>query len=295
MANGKTKAIEKHKQHDEMAEYDDSIVSVVPDYLKDAPEGPVRGGENVEPGDHIIPRLAICGKQSPQFDEQNERFIEGLKIGQFFNSVTREIYGAEIFAVPLFEVKTRAIFRLYGEDGPPICLSTDGKRGEGDPGGECRICPERQFTRDKNGKSVKPRCSEIMSYAVLLMPTASKPTVTDIGEGRHLVIWNVTPRVDTVSLLGFKSTSLSSAKTWNTLLDLRRRDWFSGVYRLTAVAQSDGKNSWHIPMVENAGWLSQAGYELCKPAYESIKGVLSSGTARIDEFAEKDRQPGDEA
>jgi hypothetical protein len=274
----KTEAIERHEEETE------AIVQIesaeIPDYLVNAPEEPIRGAENVEPGDFIMPRLSICGKQSPQFDENNERYIAGLKMGQFFNSVTGEIYGNQIYVVPLMEVKTRAIFRAYGEDGPPLCVSSDGKTGEGVPGGECRPCQERQFMRNEQGKSVKPRCTEIMSYAVLVMPKNAEPAK----------VWAAFPRLESISMIGFKSTSIGSAKTWNTLLKLRNRDWFAGVYLLTSVAQSDGKNSWYIPKVENAGWQSEEGYKACLPCYESIKDMFSSGRARVDEFTE--REPG---
>lgn len=289
MANGK-----KHKHEEDqqsLVALSGGLAAGVPDYLAEEPSEPIRGAENLEQGDFLMPRLSICGKQSPQFDENNERHIEGLKIGQFFNSITREVYGDAVYAVPLIEVKTRGKFRPYGEDGPPLCVSSDGRQGEGDPGGECARCPERQFTRDGKGNSVKPRCTEIMSYAVLLMPDGAEPRTVDVG-GKKLLQWSETPRFDSVSVIGFKSTSIGSAKTWNTLLKLRNRDWFAGVYKLTAVAQSDGKNSWHIPMVENAGWQSKAGYDLCLPFYESVKNMFATGRARVDEFAE--RESGDE-
>lgn len=262
-----------------------SIMETMPDYLRTTSgDEPIRGAENVESSDYVMPRLAIASKQSPQVDENSEKHIEGLKQGQFFNSITREIYGPEIYVVPLLEVKTRAVFRPYGEDGPPLCLSSDGRTGVGDPGGDCAACPMRQFTRTEKGDSIKPRCTEIMNYAVLLMPAnGGKP-----ADG----VWKHAPRLDTVSVIGFKSTSIGSAKNWNTLLRLRNRDWFAGVYKLTAVAQSDGKNSWHIPLVENAGWQSEEGYRLALPCYESIKGMFASGRARVDEFSE--REPGDE-
>lgn len=260
-----------------------NIMSTMPAYLAGPAPQVLRGGEQVEAGDFVIPRLSICSKQSPQFDENNEKYIPGLKLGVFFNTVSREIYGPSVYAVPLLETKSRAIFRPYGEDGPPICISSDGKQGDGDPGGECAKCPERQFTKDKDGKSVKPHCSEQLNFAVLILPSAAAPIDN---------VWTAIPRIDTISILGFKSTSIGSAKTWITLLRLRNRDWFAGVYKLTSVLQTDGKNSWHIPLCENAGWLSEAGFKFCEPAYESLRSMLASGRAKIDDSSE--REPGDE-
>ena len=242
------------KKKDEVATVtpNTGIMATMPDYLREPAAAP-RGGENLEPEDIIMPRLAICGKQSPQFDKNNDRFIDGLEMGDFFNTITQEVYGPAIYVVPLFEAKTRTRFPPYGTDGQVLCRSADGKHGIGDNPvkGDCMQCPLRQFIDDK-----RPECTQFLNYAVLLMPQN--------GKASHDV-WKVLPRLDTASVLGFKSTALGSAKQWNAMLKMRGRDWFACVFKLKSTAKIDGKNSWYIPTVENAGWLSKEGFELTQP------------------------------
>lgn len=250
-----------------------SVMSSMPDYLQEAPTEPIRGAENVRREDVIMPRLNVCGKQSPQFDETNEKHIPGLKMGDYFNTITREIYGQRIYTVPLFELNTRAKYRDYKESGPPFCISHDGKIGIGDPGGECRTCKCAQFTAGKNGKNERPECTDQLNFAVLLLPEAAVP---------KSLIWDVTPRLETISILGFKSTSFKKGQEWITMLKLRNRDWFTTVFKLTSEAKSDGKNSWHIPVPENAGWLAERGAKLSRPMYESAYEIYREGRMKVD-------------
>lgn len=253
-----------------------STMSSLPDYLQEAPTEPIRGGENVRREDIIMPRLQICSKQSPQFDENNEKHIDGLKLGQFFNTITRENYGDSVYAVPLFELNTRSRNRAYGEKGQPYCQSFDGKTGEGDPGGDCKTCKYSQWTQVKGkDKNLKPECTDSLNFAVMLMPKGMAMPEN--------LIWGVLPRIDTISILGFKSTSFGKGQEWITMLRLRNRDWFTTVFKLTTVAKTDGNNSWHIPVPDNAGWLSREGADLSRPCYESIHDMYKSGRMKVDE------------
>jgi hypothetical protein len=260
------------------------LPNAVPDYLATPPTEPIRGAENIEQGDYLMPRLAVCGKQTPQFDENHERYIEHLKLGEFFNSISGEIFGSTIYVVPLIEGKTRAKYRPYEETGPPYCMSSDGKHGEGDPGGECRKCGFRLFTPGTNGKNNKPECTEIFNYAVLVMPKG-EPINKD-----GVLLWEQHPRLDTFSILRFKSTSYPQGQAWNSLLRMRNRDWFTQVYKISSFARSDGKNSWHIPVAENAGWLSQQATEFSKPCYELARDIFGSGRLSVDEDVDE-REP----
>jgi hypothetical protein len=257
-----------------------AIPNAVPDYLSAAPTEPIKGAENIESGDYLFPRLAVAGKQTPQRDEHHERFIKDLNNGDFFNSISSENFGPIIYVVPLIEGKTRAKYKPYEESGPPYCISVDGKQGEGDPGGPCKTCPHRLFMPGANGKNTKPACTECFNYAVLVMPVNGGVPRPD---SNGLTIWNHHPRLDTFSVLRFKSTSYPQGQAWNSLLRMRNRDWFYQVYKVSSYAKSDGKNSWHIPVVENAGWLSQQAAEFSRPCYELARDIFTSGRLRVDE------------
>jgi hypothetical protein len=57
------------------------------------PQNDHRGTEHLTKDDIQMPRLALAQQMSPQLDEGNPKFIEGLKQGDMFNSVTSEIIG----------------------------------------------------------------------------------------------------------------------------------------------------------------------------------------------------------
>jgi hypothetical protein len=53
-----------------------------------------------------------------------------------------------------------------GEKNPPDCISNDGRRGEGDPGGPCNSCVFNEFGSDSKGGKGKA-CKDIISLFIL--------------------------------------------------------------------------------------------------------------------------------
>lgn len=73
--------------------------------------------------------------------------------------------------------------KYTGASTPPDCGSIDGKYGEGNPGGDCKICPLNQFGSDEEarGKACKNmhriyllRSGEVLPILVTLPPTSIK-------------------------------------------------------------------------------------------------------------------------
>lgn len=58
------------------------------------------GMEDIGAEDIKIPFLALAQDLSPEVKKQKDEYIEGLEVGQFFNSVTGEIYPEELYVVP---------------------------------------------------------------------------------------------------------------------------------------------------------------------------------------------------
>jgi hypothetical protein len=67
----------------------------------DIPEGEGTGLEGIDASDQIVPRLQIAAGTSKQVIEGSDVYIEGLRQGEVFNTVTGEIYGKEVFVVSL--------------------------------------------------------------------------------------------------------------------------------------------------------------------------------------------------
>src|SRR6267142_5673038 len=136
----------------------------VPEYLRTATPD---GFENMGQGDLIVPRLGLCQELSPQRKKSKPNFIDGLKVGEFFNTVTSKNYGGTVQIIPLTFYKSR--IRFHEELGKGIlCQSLDARVGVGEPGGNCATCPMSRFGSAKKGKG--QACTEFYNYPSLIVP-----------------------------------------------------------------------------------------------------------------------------
>ena len=71
----------------------------LPDYLQ-GKDG--FGSENVKLRNLTVPRLQIIQALSPQVDEANAAYIHGAKVGDIFNTLTKDLYGTTIYFVDAF-------------------------------------------------------------------------------------------------------------------------------------------------------------------------------------------------
>lgn len=157
-------------------------VAEVPDYLKDV--NTADGTEGMTREDMIMPRLALAQKMSHEVDPENAKFIDGLEIGELFNSVTKQIYGEG----PLEFVVLKRDVPRYVEFNP--LDQGGGIKDMNVPAND----PRTQFTRGADGKSVKPIATKFYDFIVMLLPSMEV-----IG-------------------LSFKSTGLKAARLLNTTL-----------------------------------------------------------------------------
>lgn len=254
-----------------------AIQSDVPDYLRRQAGQPAAGLEQMDRSDFTLPRLGLCQSNSPQRSEGDAKHIEGLKDGQFFNSVTQSIYGKSVKIVPLMFFKSRIRFREMDEGGGILCRSDDGKTGIGDPGGECEKCPCAQFTQGDNKNTVPPECDKFYNYAVLVVPE------------------NGTIGPDSLAVMSLKSTGLKTARDFNALLRLKKTDAFAGIYEVTsAVQKNQAKQSWFTHVIKPAGWVSKEQWAVAKGVYESVAQAHTEGRLKVEaeDIAAEGREPG---
>src|SRR5438132_1612945 len=129
----------------EITKREPGALSDVPDYLRRKGDGPPLGLENLERNDMTLPRLGLCQSLTPQRIKSDPKYIAGLEEGEFFNTITREVYGNRVRLVPLLFYKTRILFGPKDEGGGLRCQSFDNLIGIGTPGGTCLTCPLSQF------------------------------------------------------------------------------------------------------------------------------------------------------
>lgn len=137
----------------------------IPEHLREYAEMGAVGFENVKAEDTIVPRLAIAQAISPQVTKGDPSRIEGLEVGQFFNTVTEEIYGETVNVTPLLEFPSRILFPPRGSNDPIRCstktVDSEGRliNGPITPQG-CDLCPYSKFGED----GTPPECTLFYNY-----------------------------------------------------------------------------------------------------------------------------------
>lgn len=203
----------------------------VPDYLKDAK---MEGLEHVTEADIAMPRLLIAQQGSPQINSVKPEFIEDLKSGDFFNSLTGQIYGRG-----------------------PIVFSVL----RGDPPRWMEFIPREQ------GGGIKDRDVPHGDPRTEWQPDGKPPIATKFYDfiimlhqfGGQLVA------------LSFKSTGLKVARGLNGLMQARMKPIYTGTYAIDAPSTTNAKGSWFIPRVRNVGWIPQEMISMMKEMHDNFK------------------------
>ena len=252
-----------------------SPLDKVPDYLREFDKE--EGFEEVKPGEVKIPRLILAQKGHPQVDENEPNFIAGLKVGEYFNSITGQIYGAQIIILPLLKFGERIRFADKETGGGILCRSFDMIKGEGDPGGECAKCKYPAFGSAKGGTGKGTDCAEFKNFPAIV-----------VDEKGRLDVANTV-------IVTMKSTHLVAAEQLISLSKFRSAPMYTGTYKMTSRPKKFAKGNAHVPVVENFGWVAPEDAAAAKAAYEFMKQVRAEGRLKFDEHDDDDEIPGDEA
>jgi hypothetical protein len=223
---------------------------------------PVEGFENMGSEDVTQPRLMLAQSMTPQRKKEDPKYIKGLEEGQFFNSVTEEVYGEKVKISPVMFFKQNLLLGDIDEGGGLLCRATDGKHGVGVPGGECSKCPKLQWLNDS-----PPECTLFHNYAALVIPPSGVVSL------------------DCLVIVSMKSTNLKLAKDWNSLMRLRQDEnrqqlpMYRGIYELESQSRSEGKYSWYVAVPKNAGMhkLGSAAGEACRSGYMAVREMYAAG------------------
>lgn len=105
------------------------------------------GLQNVSQSDQLVPRLQIAAGTSKQIMRGNEKYIQGLQVGQIFNTVTQEVYGDSVKVIPVWFSKNRI---LFDKDWKIECSSPDGIKG----GKISKTCDGCEYSQWGSGKMV---------------------------------------------------------------------------------------------------------------------------------------------
>lgn len=221
-----------------------------PSYIQ---EGDVRGTENITKDDVKFPALRLAQGTTPETKRSEAaKYIEGLREGEYFNSVTREIYGEDALHIVIVNMLGHRHVEFDPADRNVVL---DGNVPDGDP--------RTEFTPDptRPGKSLKPAATKFYDYLVMLVHG-------EIKEG-ELINANRPPELLTMSL---KSTQLKKATELNTKLENSKLPSFAHLFSVTPAAEKKGNNNWYGWVFRPVGFVPEVVFNLAGLAYDKFLG-----------------------
>ncbi len=175
----------------------------IPDHIRGS-QG--RGSENVEMQDMVIPRIELVQALSRCLKEGGAEYIEGAKPGMFYNSVTRELYGASVIVCPVFFKKQYLCWK-------------DRKQGGGFGG----AFDSMQEANDRIAQEENVDAWEAVETAQQIVLVVDRDT-----------------HETSEAVLSCARTKQKVSRQWNSLIRVNGFDRFSRIYELFGV---DDKNN----------------------------------------------------
>ena len=175
---------------------------------------------------------------SNEVDENHSEYIEGAKVGDFINTVTKESYGKELFVV---NVHFREEYVVW-------------------------------VKREKGGGLVGtfPTQAEAIKY---LEDGGNKVEDHEITQTQTHTLLKVDDKTGDISEIPFlfdcASSKLRVSREWNTQIMKLGGDRFASLWKLASVqtANKAGQKFMNIS-VSNVGWLKEDTYNVAKSFYE---------------------------
>ncbi|HEY1645796.1 MAG TPA: hypothetical protein VGF75_05505, partial [Candidatus Saccharimonadales bacterium] len=198
----------------------------VPEFLK-AQKGHQAGMEDVEQSDIIMPRLGLCQALSPQRRSSDPNYLPDLKEGEFFNTVSGEIYGKEIDLICLFFFKNRIKYIDLKEGGGIDCSSPNAIDGGRISPMGCASC---RFSAWGNGAIDKES------------PEANEAPLCTLYHNYMCFLHEVS--VPTPIALSYKSTGIKLSKQLLANVRITNLPMYSKTYHISSIIMRKDNNEW---------------------------------------------------
>jgi hypothetical protein len=220
-------------QNEGLATVGNQSLEAPPDYFQ---KNDRRGFEDTQQSDVLIPRLALAQALSPQVTDGDPNRIEGLTVGDLFNSVTKQNYGREVHVQLLRKMPLRAMEFNSIDDGggvkdPDVPLND----------------PRCQWSGDE-----KPVATVFRDFIAVLLDANGQPANRE------------------VIALSFKSSGIKVAKALWGLAMMRDKPVFAGRYQITTGVELKPKPH-QVYKVQNAGWVSKKDAVLGEQMFEAVQ------------------------
>lgn len=224
----------------------------IPDYIKQDKQ---RGSEGVKTDDLIIPRLEIVQALSPCLKKADPGYIEGSEQGMMFNSVSRKLYGDQVFVVPVWFAKQWLVWK-------------DRKHKDGGNGGFFGAfnTPEEAYKRaETEGGEAK---------GIITIDTPQQLCLLlDMETGKIEEIMVSMPR-----------SKAKISRQWNSLVRSAGGDRFSRVYQLGTSEQKGPKGDFWNMTVAVRGFPSKEIYTAAEDLYIKIAAGERAVTMDTKDF-----------
>jgi len=257
MAKKKAKEVAK-----EVATTDEEEMfpAVQPDYMN---QESTRGQEGVGIEDLTIPRLDVIQDLSPQHKANKPEYIEDAEVGMLFNSVTKRLYGSQVFFVPVFFRKEFVIWK---------------SRNAG--GGFMGAYPSEAAARHE---------LEAQQLDITEVDTKGDPMyqITDTAQQFGMIIHDDGTTEDIV--MSMSKSKMKTSRQLNTISKIAGGDRFSRVYKITAVEEQNKNNQdyWNLT-VSQLGYTPEEVYKKAELMYDSISSGARDVNRDVEEAGEKE-------
>lgn len=227
-----------------------TTLAPIPEHLR-GDVGSRDGKEGVGQADLILARLKLAQNLSNEMKKSNENYNPELEEGQFFNSVTGEIYGNTVTVIPLhffneyieFDADTRKVVKYY-------------QRGEVPPAEDLVVV---------NGQ--KPKVTTFKNRMSLL--------VKEDGTFEPIVV-------------GFKYVGKKTpTNKWNYLIAEKNLPAYAYTYKLESTTVSNDKGEWAGGKFTRLDFTPAAIYEQAKSFFAALQEAgVKVDVADIDQEQE---------
>lgn len=221
--------------------------------------------ENLSQEELEIPFLRLAQKGSPQVDDDKAEFIEGLKPGEYFSTVSGSSFGSDI------KVQVHDYFHNY--------TIWKGAKGSGEFQGTMTTWEfhtfEKQNTLERDGGDmVCYKDGEEYRYTDTHNFIISLPEYMEEG----IMIYNLS------------STGCRMAKRWNSLHTARRvpgggaSKRYSTIWELKTAGFEKNGYSWkQVSSIKPLGWVTQELNDFGKSFEDFTKSIKEQGVKYSDE------------
>lgn len=237
----------------------------VPAFIK---QNDTRGTENITDSDIKLPALKIAQSTSDETKRNKPEFIDGLREGEFFNNVSREIYGEDPLKVTVIHYLGRRNM-VFDPNNRKVVVEAN--IPDDDP--RCQFTEEVDAASGQR-KRVPPVAVTFKDFLVVVSVPGAKPEVMT---------------------LSFKKTQLGKSKIITSALDRFARKGlpaFAQKFKIGIVSETKPKGTFYGWTITPDGWADEVEYNLAAAQYDRLKNanIKPTDDADDDEGGEGDEK-----